>query len=251
MTASLHKLTAGDGYTYLTDQVAANDSTERSQSEALADYYSAKGEAPGTWRGSGLSGLGIESGSMVSEAQMKALFGEGIHPDADRILVDALKDGATKEEALERVSLGRGFRDAGQDLHPFVTKLAERFAAFNAERGASRRAAIPVDDRARMRSDVAVECFTEEMGRAPMDARELAGYVARASRPRQQSTAGFDVTFSPVKSVSSLWAIAPVEVSKTIEAAHDAAVSRTLSWLEKEVAYTRRGAGGAVSYTHL
>src|SRR6202008_4528504 len=50
---SLHKLTAGDGYLYLVHQVAAADSTERGRS-TLSDYYSAKGESPGRWVGSGL-----------------------------------------------------------------------------------------------------------------------------------------------------------------------------------------------------
>ena len=49
----LHKLTAGDGYMYLIRQVAAADSTGRGRG-SLTDYYSAKGEAPGTWMGRGL-----------------------------------------------------------------------------------------------------------------------------------------------------------------------------------------------------
>ena len=53
---SLHKLTAGDGYLYLIRQVAAADSTERGRS-TLSDYYSAKGESPGRWVGSGLASL--------------------------------------------------------------------------------------------------------------------------------------------------------------------------------------------------
>ncbi len=57
MGASMHKLTAGSGYDYLTRQVAAHDSTEKGHT-SLASYYSEKGEAPGTWWGSGLAGLG-------------------------------------------------------------------------------------------------------------------------------------------------------------------------------------------------
>jgi hypothetical protein len=41
---SLHKLTAGDGYTYLTRQVAAMDATERGLA-GLGDYYSQRGES--------------------------------------------------------------------------------------------------------------------------------------------------------------------------------------------------------------
>jgi len=53
---SLHKLTAGDGYTYLTRQVAACDATHRGR-DALSDYYSEKGESPGVWLGHGADGL--------------------------------------------------------------------------------------------------------------------------------------------------------------------------------------------------
>ena len=59
--------------------------------------------------------------------------------------------------------------------------------------------------------------------RPPQDARELSGFVARGTRELTTSVAGYDLTFSPVKSVSALWAIAPIEVSKRIEAAHDRA----------------------------
>lgn len=47
---TLHKLTAGDGYTYLTRQVAVQDTTERAAS-SLGDYYAEKGESPGRWWG--------------------------------------------------------------------------------------------------------------------------------------------------------------------------------------------------------
>lgn len=41
---TVHKLTAGSGYDYLTRQVAAQDATERGHS-GWASYYSTKGEA--------------------------------------------------------------------------------------------------------------------------------------------------------------------------------------------------------------
>ena len=57
---SLHKLTAGSGYDYLTRQVAAQDSTAKGHT-SLADYYEQKGESPGRWLGSGLVGIeGLE-----------------------------------------------------------------------------------------------------------------------------------------------------------------------------------------------
>ena len=59
MVMTIHKLTAGDGYTYLIRQVAALDSTELGSS-SLEQYYSAKGESPGRWLGEGLAGLALE-----------------------------------------------------------------------------------------------------------------------------------------------------------------------------------------------
>src|SRR3954465_5415146 len=82
---TLQKLTAGDGYTYLTRQVAAHDATERGPG-SLGDYYSEKGEAPGPWMGRGLAGVpDFSVGAQVAEAQMVALFGQGRHPNAEQI----------------------------------------------------------------------------------------------------------------------------------------------------------------------
>ena len=77
---TLHKLSAGSGYEYLTQQVAALDSTEKGR-VGLADYYSAKGESPGRWVGSGLIGIdSLDDGDAVTAEQMKHLFGTGSHP---------------------------------------------------------------------------------------------------------------------------------------------------------------------------
>jgi hypothetical protein len=53
---SIHKLTAGSGYDYLTRQVAALDATEKGHL-GLASYYSERGETPGVWVGSGMAGI--------------------------------------------------------------------------------------------------------------------------------------------------------------------------------------------------
>ncbi len=66
---TVHVLHAGDGYTYLTHQVASGDH-QRRRGEALADYYTAAGNPPGRWVGTGLAAMGVDG--RVSEAQMKA-----------------------------------------------------------------------------------------------------------------------------------------------------------------------------------
>jgi hypothetical protein len=103
---TVHVLHAGDGYTYLTRQVAVED-TDRGRGQELADYYTMQGSPPGRWAGAGLDGLGVTG--TVSEAQMKALFGEGLHPDADRIVAARIKAGKTPDAALRAAKLGRAF----------------------------------------------------------------------------------------------------------------------------------------------
>ena len=62
---SIHKLTAGSGYDYLTRQVAALDATEKGHL-GLASYYTERGEAPGVWLGSGMAGIdGLSTGDVV------------------------------------------------------------------------------------------------------------------------------------------------------------------------------------------
>ncbi len=91
---------------------------------------------------------------------------------------------------------------------------------------------------------MAREFFLAEHGREPIDARELAGQIAKDSRPRTQTVAGYDLTFSPVKSVSTLWAVAEPAVAAVIERAHQAAVKDALAFIEKHALFTRTGPQG-------
>jgi hypothetical protein len=257
MVMTLHKLTAGDGYLYLVRQVAAADSTERGRS-TLANYYSAKGEAPGRWLGRGLAALSdvrcadvsshaheqiwtVAPGSSVSEAQMRALYGEGLHPNADRIMDHAAGRGLAAQHAA--CHLGRRFlvRDGEPE---FARRLAVAFRDHNAEVGAHWNATIASEKRAEIRTRMAMGLFAEEYGRPPADDRELSGFIARNTRARTTAVAGYDLTFSPVKSVSALWAIASLEVAQRIEAAHHAAVADVLEWLQDHATFTRTGTNG-------
>ncbi len=240
---SLHKLTAGDGYRYLTRQVAAVDSTERG-SASLGQYYTEKGESPGQWMGAGLDGLGsVAAGSGVSEAQMKALFGEGRHPDADAIVQELIAEGKRSARAMGATQLGVPFK-VFEGATEFRTVVAQRFVAHNVAAGRKGASVIAEDVRARIRTEVGIELFGKEYGRPPVDERELSGFIARGSRQATTAVAGYDLTFSPVKSVSTLWAVAPREVGQQIEAAHLAAVADVIGWLEANATYTRVGTNG-------
>ncbi|WP_165556026.1 MobF family relaxase [Kribbella pittospori] len=60
----------------------------------------------------------------------------------------------------------------------------------------------------------------------------------------RQAVVGFDLTFSPAKSVSALWATADVGVQEQIVAAHHEAASDVLGLIEQHAAFTRTGDQG-------
>ncbi len=171
---TVHKLSAGDGYTYLTRQVASGDRRRRA-GEDLAGYYTQTGNPPGRWMGSGVAALGV-SGA-VAEPQMVALFGKGIHPDADRITDLECAAGADDQQVRRAVRLGQPFRQVESDS---------------------------------------------------------------ARKP----VAGYDLVFTPVKSVSLLWALGDERTRRAVEEAHHEAVAATIAWLEAHAAFTRTGKSG-------
>ncbi|MGO4612977.1 MobF family relaxase [Nocardia sp. 2YAB30] len=266
MTATIHKVVAGNGYQYYLRNVAAHDASARGR-DSLADYYSAHGEAPGCWHGTGLTALGIAAGDEVTEEQMKSLFGLGRHPNAELIEAEVYDEqihlGAKHKDAVRAVDqasrLGNPFRIYAE-VSEFRKRCAEAFERHNIAHGADSHDAIPDAERARIRTHVAFEMFTETYERAPFDARELSGWVAKNSRLNTTAVAGFDITFSPVKSVSALWALAPRAVADKIELAHQRAVHDALGWLEQNGIFTRLGRNGvrqvdvegivAASFTH-
>lgn len=65
------------------------------------------GLPPGVWMGRGLAALGLTAGQEVTERQMELVFGQGRHPDADRIEREFLDDGAAPETARLATVLGQ------------------------------------------------------------------------------------------------------------------------------------------------
>jgi conjugative relaxase-like TrwC/TraI family protein len=244
VTMSLHKLTAGSGYDYLTRQVAALDATEKGHT-GLMSYYTERGETPGVWIGSGLDGIdGLTAGDPVTAEQMRALFGCGLHPLAELRQQQLEGRDLSLRDLQEVTRLGAPFKIVDGVVSPFRLEVARRIAAINTAAGLPVGAPLPAADRARVRTEVARQFFLAEHGREPIDARELAGQIAKDSRPRTQTVAGYDLTFSPVKSVSTLWAVAEPAVAATIERAHQAAVKDALTFIENHVLFTRTGPQG-------
>ncbi len=201
---SIHKLSAGSGYDYLTRQVAALDATEKGHL-GLASYYTERGESPGSWIGSSMAGIdGLNAGDAVTAKQMRSLFGAGRHPLAATRLEQLDAADLTDANIKAATQLGAPFKVYAADVSPFRAEVAKRIAAQQAAAGQLGGRPFSAELRARVRTEVAQEFFRKQHGRDPIDAREIAATIAKESRPRTQTVAGYDLTFSPVKSVSTL-----------------------------------------------
>ena len=244
VTMGLQRITAGSGYDYLTRQIAAMDSSEKGHT-ALASYYSEKGEVPGRWLGSGMAGIeGLAIGDVVTAEQMRGLFGSGYHPLARQRTEALTGPDLTDADYRKAQQLGRPYKVFDHDVSPFRVEVARRLESLNKSRGLPRTAAVAIEDRAQIRTAVGLEMFRKQHGRDPLDQRELSGWIAKLSRRQTTAVAGFDLTFSPVKSVSTLWALADSGLAAHIEKAHHAAVDDALRFIERSALFTRTGRNG-------
>jgi conjugative relaxase-like TrwC/TraI family protein len=140
--------------------------------------------------------------------------------------------------------LGAPFKVYAGEVSPFRIEVAKRIATRQAAAGQLADESVSAALRAQVRTEVAREFFRNQHGRNPIDAREIAATIAKQSRPRTQTVAGYDLTFSPVKSVSTLWAVADLHVAAQIERAHQAAVQDALNFIERHALFTRQGRNG-------
>lgn len=241
---TVHVLHAGDGYTYLTRQVAKGDHT-LARGEDLAAYYTVEGNPQGEWIGAGLAGLGVTGN--VSEAQMKALFGEGRHPDADRIESEAIAAGASVKDAMQASRLGRKFPSLAGRSPEWDEAIAAAHAEFREQHG---RVPEVGAERDLVRWNVAAGMLQEQLQRDATDP-EVTTFLAQMGKAPRQPVAGYDLVFTPVKSVSVLWALADRETSDQVREAHVAAWQGALRWLEREAGVTRVGAGGVAQINTL
>lgn len=235
---TVHVLHAGDGYTYLTRQVSSGDHS-RERGQTLSDYYLQHGNPPGEWIGAGLAGLGV-SGT-VAEAQMQNLFGMGKHPDAERIEAEAIATGSTAEEADSASQLGRKFATyEDPDDHGYGALLSSLHAEFKAAHDRDPRPGVERDELRWTAARQAAEGVKE--GRVT-DA-QVAQLLTQVGREKRQAVAGYDLVFTPAKSVSTLWALGNAQQRDQVSQAHREAWQEALEWVQREAGLTRMGAGG-------
>ena len=94
-----------------------------------------------------------------------------------------------------------------------------------------------------IRFRVGGELYRAQRGIEPTHA-QLRQFIAENSKRHQTAIAGFDLVFTPSKSVSIAWGLGDKELRKNIEAAHEHAIQDVVRHLESNVVMTRRGHNG-------
>lgn len=208
---TIGRIFAGNGWRYLWDQVAGDAS----------DYYLldvGRGEAPGRWGGKAAEPeLGLAG--QVSEEQMRRTFGRLVHPITEAPLG---RPPLVFRSVTERLSAARAVHDRGE-----TARWAQRELAL-LEGGADRE-----------RIDAELAAF-----RSRAEERWASKEAAIHRAGQRQAVAGFDLTFSPPKSVSVLWAAAPSEGRQKIWDAHHEGVAAAMRFVEREAALSRTGYTG-------
>ena len=94
-----------------------------------------------------------------------------------------------------------------------------------------------------IRFRVGAQMFRDERGIEPSNA-QLAQFIAENSKAHQKAVAGYDLVFTPPKSVSVAWGLGDEQLRRGIESAHERAIQDVIRHLEKNVVMTRRGRNG-------
>lgn len=95
----------------------------------------------------------------------------------------------------------------------------------------------------KIRFRVGAQMFRDERGIEPSNA-QLVQFVAQNSKAHQKAVAGFDLVFTPPKSISIAWGLGDEQLRRGIESAHERAIQDVIRHLEQNVVMTRRGRNG-------
>ncbi|MEV0965513.1 MobF family relaxase [Streptomyces sp. NPDC049910] len=197
---------------------------------------SVPGVPPGVWHGRAAAALGL-SGS-VSDAQMRALFGLGMHPDAQAIAARHLSEGASLKQAMKAAKLGPALPQLAEsspldkDIEQVVEHISEQLCR-----------PLTKAETKDLRMRTAARAFEAEYHRAPADGAELGRYLTARTGPQRHAVTGYDLTFSN-EELSLLFALGGPEVRRIVLEVLAQARSETLSWLEHHALAVRTGPGG-------
>ena len=145
-------------------------------------------------------------------------------------------------EGADRSDLVRYYSESGTPPGVF---LGAGLISLDSGRGVAVGQSVTAENLQRMLQDCADPITGEVLGRVP----------------GAKAVGGFDLTFSPTKSVSVAWALADHETREVIYRCHQQAIAEVLTYAESEVFHTRSGKNGcieedivgvvAASFTHF
>lgn len=174
------------------------------------------------------------------------------------------REALTKNEFIDRYKLTSGELKAAHNagkkaqdklyreqeapqLHPEYTAINDFTKRINEEIARHRRmhdGAEPTKAQMQeIRFRVGAEQYRVQRGIEPTHA-QLRQFIAENSKRHQTAIAGFDLVFTPSKSVSIAWGLGDKQLRKDIEAAHEHAIQDVVRHLENNVIMTRRGHNG-------
>ncbi|MDN5746682.1 MAG: relaxase domain-containing protein, partial [Nocardioidaceae bacterium] len=179
----------------------------------------------------GLASEAVQPGADVTESQMAALYGEGLHPDTDEML--------TAGTPLAGCKLGRSF-----PIYAGGKPVLEAIAAAEKSFREQEKRLPTVAEKGTLAEQVGRAFYLQDGGYEHASGADVIAWVNRQRAGVKQAVSGFDFTFSPVKSVSVLWALSDEKTASQIAALHHEAVAEALAWAEDNAIYTRQGSGG-------
>ncbi len=225
-------ITAGRERYYRRD-IALGDGARGTE---LTVSSSVPGVPPGVWHGQAAAALGLSG--IVSDAQMRALFGLGMHPDAVAIVTQRLGEGASLKQAMRAAKLGPAVPQLA-DFSPLDREIEEVLEEVSEQLCRPLTKAETRDVRMRC----AARAYQAEYHRAPADGAELRRFLTARTGPQRRALTGYDLTFSS-EELSLLFALGGPDVRRTVLEVLAQARSETLAWIEHNALAVRTGPGG-------
>ena len=147
--------------------------------------------------------------------------------------------GMADGRSLSACKLGRSFPiyTGGVDVLEAIAAAEKAFLHTEGRRPT-------VSERGELAEKIGRPFYMESGGYSHASGTDVIAWVNRERDQVKQAVAGFDFTFSPVKSVSVWWALADENTASHIAALHHEAVAEALAWAEDNAIYTRVGTGG-------
>ena len=167
---------------------------------------------------------------------MRALFGAGLHPMAEQRQRQLQGPDLTEQDYQLVTRLGAPFKIYQPDVSPFRVEVAKRIAALNQAAGLPGDWAVPAADRARIRTEVARESFSQaafcstptgsQAPRRPAAEEPSSLVIASSEPPACRSASRTAPSRSPSAVNTSTASLEPAFPIGTLFAQHDLGIQR-------------------------